>query len=135
MSLAGYTKDVRIRLTTGASTAFVTLPATSATLTLAGDALDDTDITSTGFRSRIIGLLDWNISAPSNFESTNTAFVNVRTAFFNRQNVDIQYLPDGTLGYEGTGWVETFSHSGDVGGLETVDITLVAESQLSTVLT
>ena len=132
MSLAGFTKKVRLHKTTG-STVFVTLPATSATLTLAGDALDDTDITSTGFRSRIIGLMDWNISVPSNFESTNTAFTNVRQAFFNRQLIRVQYLPDGVKGFVGDAFVETFSHSGDVGGLETVDITLVADSQLSTV--
>lgn len=131
MSLPGYTKSVLIR-TTG-STLFTELPATSATLTLAGDALDDTDIRSTGFRSRIIGLLDWNIAAPSNFEPSNAAFTNVRTAFFARTKLVVRYLPDGTAGFEGNCYVETFSHSGDVGGLETVDISLVAESQLSTV--
>ena len=135
MSLAGYTKDVRIKTTAGSSTTFNTLPATSATLTLAGDALDDTDITSTGFRSRIIGLQDWNISAPSNFESTNQAFIDVRTAFFARTRLTVQYLPNGVVGFEGACFVETFSHSGDVGGLETVDITLVADTQLTTVLT
>ena len=132
MSIAGYTKKVSLHLSTGTTT-FVVLPAVSATLTLAGDALDDTDITSTGFRSRIIGLMDWNISVPSNFESTNTAFTNVRQAFFNRQLIRVQYLPDGVKGFVGDAFVETFSHSGDVGGLETVDITLVADSQLSTV--
>ncbi len=132
MSLAGYTKKVQLHKTTG-STVFVVMPAVSATLTLAGDALDDTDITSTGFRSRIIGLMDWNIAIPSNFESTNTAFTNVRSAFFARQLITVQYLPDGVNGFVGEAFVETFSHSGDVGGLETVDITLVADSQLTTV--
>ncbi len=132
MSLAGYTKKVQLHLSTG-TTVFTIMPAVSATLTLAGDALDDTDITSTGFRSRIIGLMDWNIAIPSNFESTNAAFVDVRTAFFARQLIRVQYLPDGVNGFEGDAFVETFSHSGDVGGLETVDITLVADSQLTTV--
>ena len=131
MSLPGYSKSVQIR-TTG-STVFTELPATSATLTLAGDALDDTDITSTGFRSRIIGLLDWNVAAPSNFEAANQAFIDVRTAFFARTKLVVRYLPDGTNGFQGDCFVETFSHSGDVGGLETVDISLVAESQLTTV--
>ena len=133
MSLAGFQKSIRI--TTTGSTVFTELPATSGTLTLAGDALDDTDITSTGFRSRIIGLLDWNVAAPSNFEPANQAFIDVRTAFFARSKLKVQYLPNGTVGFEGTCFVETFSHQGDVGGLETVDISLVAETQLSTVLT
>ncbi len=133
MSLAGFQKSIRI--TTTGTTTFTELPATSGTLTLAGDALDDTDITSTGFRSRIIGLLDWNIAAPSNFEPANQAFVDVRTAFFARSKLVVQYLPDGLTGFEGECFVETFSHSGDVGGLETVDISLVADSQLTTALT
>lgn len=133
MSLAGYQKSVLVKPSTASSTAYTELPATSATLTLAGDVLDDTDIRSTGFRSRILGLRDWNIAAPSNFEPGNAAWSTVRSAWLTRSLVSVRYLPNGTAGYEGTAWVETFSHSGDVGGLETVDISLVAESQLSTI--
>lgn len=133
MSVPGYQKSVKIKNSTEGSSLFVELPATSANLNLAGDVLDDTDLTSTGFRSRILGLRDWSISAPSNFAPANTAWAKVRNAWLNRTLLTVQYLPDGTNGYQGTAWVETFSHSGDVGGLETVDISLVAESQLSTV--
>lgn len=132
---AGYQKTVRVKaVATTSSTAFVNFPATSATLSLAGDVLDDTTILSTGFRSKLIGLRDWSISIPSNFETTNAAWTLVRSAWFNRTKLDVEYQPTGTttVGYAGVAWVETFSHSGDVGGLETVDINLVAESQLST---
>ena len=133
MSIPGYQKDVQIA--TSSTTAFSQPPATSATLTLAGDVLDDTTIQSTGFRSRLIGLRDWSISIPSLFESTNAAFVSLRSAWLNRTTLRVKYLPDGTTGFEGTVFVETFSHSGDVGGSESVGINLVAESQISTVLT
>jgi hypothetical protein len=131
MSIPGYQKDVLIATSSTAS--YTQPPATSATLTLAGDVLDDTTIQSTGFRSRLIGLRDWSISIPSLFESTNTAFGQIRSAWFNRTTLSVQYLPDGTNGFLGTVYVETFSHSGDVGGIESVDINLVAESQLSTI--
>lgn len=137
MSIAGYQKAVRIRMSTGStsSTAFRNFPATSATLTLAGDVLDDTTLLSTGFRSRILGLRDWSIAIPSIFESTNESWGFIRQAWLGRKNVDVQYLPleSSTKGFQGTAWVETFSFSGDVGGLETVDVNLVAESQLSTI--
>jgi hypothetical protein len=132
MSIAGYQKTVRVKTT--AESTWYDFPATSATLNLSGDVLDDTTILSTGFRSKLLGLRDWSISIPSNFETTNTAFARVRSAWLGRTKLDVEYQPTGTttVGFGGVAWVENFSHSGDVGGLETVDITLVAESQLST---
>ena len=136
MAIAGYTKGVLIKpVASTESTAYRAFPATSATLTLAGDVLDPTTLLSTGFRSRILVLRDWSIAIPSLFESTNTAWGTVRSWWLNRTKVDVRYLPveSSTKGFEGVAWVETFSFSGDVGGLETVDVNLVAESQLSTI--
>ncbi len=130
MSQAGYQKTINVKAT--ASTAYTELPATSATLTLAGDVLDDTDMTSTGYRSHLVGLRDWSISCPSNYESTNAGFSAARSAWTNRTKLDVQYLPNGTNGFQGQAYVETFSHSGDVGGLESVDITMVSAGALST---
>ena len=132
MSTPAYQKTVRVRLTTG-TTAFVNFPGTNATLNLAGDVLDDTDFLSTGYRSNILGLRDWSVDITSNFQTTNTAFATVRNAWLTRLKVTVQYLPNGLIGYQGDAFVETFSHSGDVGGLETVDITLVTASALTTV--
>ena len=132
MSVPGYQKVVQVRVA-GTTVAFEVMPATSASLNLAGDVLDDTDLTSTGMRSRILGLRDWSVSAPINFGSSVTAFATLRSAWLNRTKLEIQYLPDGTVGYSGNVWVETFSHSGDVGGLESVDVSLQAAGALSTV--
>jgi hypothetical protein len=133
MSVAGYQKVINVKATsTTSSTAYRVFPGTNATLNAAGDDLDDTDFRSTGYRSHLVGLLDWGVDITSNYEPSLTAFQTVRNAWRNRTRVDIQYLADGTNGYQGTGWVTTFSHSGDVGGLETVDVNVVADTALST---
>lgn len=134
MSQAAYQKKVLIGTTTASSTSdFDELPANSATLNLAGDVLDDTDFSSTGYRSRIIGLRDWNVSAPSYQDFSNTALGTVRSAWFNRTRLKVRYLPDGSKGFEGEVQVESYNLSGDVGGLESVDISLQADGALSTV--
>lgn len=129
MSIAAYQKKILIKSTS--STTWLELPATNATLNLESDALDDTDFTSTGFRSRIIGLRDWSISVPSNYDPSNAAIVAARQAWFNRTKLDIRYLPDGTNGFQGNGYVDNFTLSGDVGGLETNDINIVPDGALA----
>jgi predicted secreted protein len=131
MSIAAFNKVVTIRSTTSSTNH--ELPATNATLTLAGDLLDDTDMSSTGFRSKTIGLQDWSLAAPSNFDTSNVALTVARQAWQSRTRVLMRYLPNGTAGFQGIAFVETYTLSGDVGGLETVDINLQADSALSTV--
>jgi predicted secreted protein len=132
MSIAAYTKSINVK-TTG-STVWLECPANNATLTLNADVLDDTDMTSTGFRSRIIGLRDWSISIPSWYDDTNTALTTLRSAWLARTKLDVQYLANGTSGFQGTCFVESFSLSGDVGSLEQADVSLVpAAPSLTTV--
>lgn len=131
MSQAAYEKKVQLKTTTGGG--FSVLPGLSAEMALTGDVLDDTDFNTTGIRSRLLGLREWTITVNMNFESTNAAFAIARNAWLNRTKLDIQYLPNGTVGFQGQGFVETFSHSGDVGGLETVDLSIVSAGTLSTV--
>lgn len=109
------------------------LPATTASLNWAGDVLDDTDMANNqGYRSRIYGLKDWNVAATSNWEPGNQGFDAVLNAWQNRTEVYVKYLPDGQddSGFKGKAIVETFSLSGDVGGLETVEISLQAAGPL-----
>lgn len=109
------------------------LPATTASLNWAGDVLDDTDMaTNQGYRSRIYGLKDWNVSATSNWAPGQQGFDVLLDAWQNRTEVWVKYLPDGTdaSGFKGKAVVETFSLSGDVGGLETVEISLQAAGPL-----
>lgn len=131
MSLAAYQKTVQVKST--GSTAYGVVPANAASLNLPAELLDDTDFTSTGFRSRIIGLRDWNVSLTVLHDAGSTVIDEVRSAWISATKLDVQYLPNGTNGFSGSAYVETFSMSGDVGGLETIEVTLQPDSALSTV--
>jgi len=132
MSQVGYAKVVQLKTT--ASTAYIALPANAAGLNLAGEMLDDTDFTSTGWRSRARGLKDYSVSATLLYDSSNTAVSTLRDGLLNGTPLDIQYLPNGTKGFQGRILVESFANSGDVGGLETLEVSLQASgTALSTV--
>jgi len=135
MSQAGYEKKVRIG-DIGSPNDFADLPSTTATLNHAGDVLDDTDmanVSATGMRSRLLGLRDWNVTATLNYDTAIAGVViRLRDAWLNRTPLIVRYLPDGTLanGFEGQCLVENFNLSGDVGGLEQVELSLVADGDL-----
>jgi len=122
MSQVGYQKVIQVKTT--ATTAYTALKANTSSLTLGAELLDDTDFTSTGWRSRAQGLRDWNVSATVFWGSTESGVTLLRNAFLNATRLDVQYLPNGTAGYAGTAYVENFTNSGDVGGLETIDVSL-----------
>jgi len=124
MSQNAYEKKVNIK-TTGSST-YTELKGTSATLNLAGDMLDDTEFSSTGYRSRVRGLKDYSVSVSCNYTSTASWYSILRSAWINGTKLDLQYLPNGSKGFAGRVIVETFTHAGDVGSLETVDVSLQA---------
>lgn len=109
------------------------LPATTASLNWGGDVLEDTDMaTNQGYRSRIYGLKDWSLSATSNWAPGFQGFDLLLEAWQNRTPVWVKYLPNGQddSGFKGKAIVETFNLSGDVGGLETVEISLQAAGPL-----
>lgn len=131
MGQAAYTKKVRVS-TDG--TNWEDVPATSPSLDLGGDVLDDTDLaTNAGYRSRVLGLHDWSVNCDSNYKTGNAALAMIRSAKLNRSQLHVQYLPDGTVanGFQGQVVVENFNLSGEVGGLETAGITLQANGALS----
>jgi len=130
MAIAAYNKSVYIT-TTGGST-WNEIPGTNASLSMGGDLLDDTDFLSTGYRSRIIGLRDYTVSVTANYGSTSSAINLLKTAWLNRTRLDFRYLPTGSDGWSGKCQVESLDISGDVGGLEQVDVSLVADGPLST---
>jgi len=129
---AAYIKKIQVSVT-GANGTWKNLPATSPSLEIGGDVLDDTSIINEGFRSRILGLHDFSASADSNWDPTNEGLPLVRAAKMNRTPLFVQYLPDGTHthGVKGACVVETYNHAGDVGDLETVSISLQGNGALS----
>lgn len=147
MSQAAYQKLVLVSADAGAT--WLKLPATSPSLEVGGDVLDDTDLaTNAGYRSRCYGLNDWSASADSNYKkpvgsaipdaaSGATGLGLVRAAKLNRTNLLFRYLPTGSdsdgTGLQGECLVETYSASGEVGGLETVSISLQATGPLTVV--
>ena len=133
MAQAAYNKSVRITAT--GSTTWTELPANSASLSLAGDVLDDTDFTSTGYRSRILGLRDWSVSGTINYDDGSAVIGELRSAWLNRTDMLVQYLPNGSVGFQGTVVVESLDLSGDVGSLESMDFSLQAQGSLTTTLT
>lgn len=131
MSVAGYTKVLRIKTT--ASVDWSNVPANTATLNFSGEMLDDTTFDSTGYRSRIRGLIDYNISLTAVYSTSSSALGILKSALTAGTRLNVQYLPNGSNGYAGTCVVENFTHTGDVGGLETIDVSL--QPTLQTALT
>lgn len=133
MAQPAYKKKIKVS-TTGHD-GWQDLPATSPSLEFNGEVLDTTDLSTsdTGWRTRILGLNDWSVSCDSNYASANVALQMVRDAKLNRTRLWVQYLPEGTIasGFQGEVVVESFSLSGEVAGLETVGITLQANSALA----
>lgn len=131
MSQPAYQKVVQAKST--GSTTFGTIPANDATLTFGPDLLDDTDFTSTGWRSRNVGLKDWSANMTVLDDPSSTVINVLRAAVLAGSRVSFRYLPNGTNGFSGTGYVQNFSFSGAVADLETIEVTIVPDSALSTV--
>jgi predicted secreted protein len=135
MSIPAYQKKIRVKSTTASSTSWVLVPGVSATLNHAGDVIDDTNFTSTGWRSRIRGLNDWSINLPSNYDPNDGSLAIIRNAWIQGTNIDVQYYPAGLSGggFQGVAIVETFNLSGAVADLESVEVNLQSNGPLSTV--
>lgn len=130
MAQVGYQKVIQIK-TTGSST-YDVMPANTSSFNLAGEMLDDTDFSSTGWRSRVRGLKDYSFAATLFWGSTDGAVIALRDGLLNGTPLDIQYLPNGTKGFQGRVLVESFANSGDVGGLETVEVSLQGNGTAAT---
>lgn len=132
MGKAAYKKVVEVSSSSDGS--YNELPMTDASLAVEGDVLDDTDLTSEGTRSRIIGLKDWNVSGTMNF-STGDGFQLIKDSYDARSDIYVRYLPLGSslssLGYQGAAKVENYNLSGGVADLEQVDISLPATDALN----
>ena len=142
---AAYVKKVAVSNDGG--TTWFKLPATSPSLEIGGDVLDDTELaTNAGYRSRIHGLSDFSASVDSVFKplvggdgsadiaSGAKGLDVIKQAKLARTTIMFRYLPTGNVdanGLKGNVIVETYNHSGDVGGLETISISLQGNGALS----
>lgn len=128
-AVPGYEKDLQIKV----SGSYVSAPANTATLTANGEILDATVFGATGYRTRINGLRDWSVTATLVYDATDTTVAQIVTAWTTGVTVDMQYLHDGTNGFQGLGVVESLSFQGGVGDLETMNISLQAAGALTAV--
>ncbi|MEW5725091.1 MAG: phage tail tube protein [Thermodesulfobacteriota bacterium] len=134
MSQPSYEKKVQIETATGV---WSSLPANSASLQLGREILDDTEMaTNVGARSRVYGLKDWTVTANCMWDPASAVLAFIENALLNGDVVKLRYLPDGDIaspgkGFEGQAVVASYNSAGDVGGLETVDITFQADGALA----
>jgi len=132
MAQAAYKKKVEIKFPEGEdyeSTDWVEVPANEANLNFNTDILDDT-VLGDDMRSRLPGLIEWDVSMTVLYDEDDDIVDDLRTAFTNRDEIDVRYLPDGESGWEGPVVIETFDMSGGVDDLETVDVNLLSAGEL-----
>jgi predicted secreted protein len=133
MADAAYKKKVQVSV--NGTSNWKDVPCTAPSLDLSGEVLDDTTLanSASGYRSRMLGIQDWSVSCDSNYTTGNDALDMIRNAKITRGNLHVRYLPQGTVsgGFQGPVVVESYNLSGDVGGLETVSITLQANGALA----
>ena len=131
MASAAYPKVIKYSTAEGGT--YVTIDdLDDATLSFNGEVLDDTAFSTShpGFRSRLIGLFDVNISMSGNY-STAAGQTAVRTAFFARNPIWIQYLPTGSTsgnGFQTSFVIESYEVAGAIADKNTVSFSLQGDS-------
>jgi len=134
MSQAAYVKKAKIETSSGV---FSEIPATDVSLNLPGEILDDTEMkNNAGWRNRVYGLHDWSITLSAIWSVGDTALDYIYDSWAGRTVVTLQYLPDGSAdspgnGFQGDAVIESITFSGDVGGIETMDVTFQADGALA----
>src|SRR5574341_1010464 len=131
MASAAYPKVVKYS-TAESGTYVVVDDLDDCTISFNGEVLDDTAFSTShpGFRSRLIGLLDVNISLSGNY-STAAGQTALRTAFFNRNPVFIQFLPTGSTsgnGFQTSFVIESYEIAGAIADKNTVSFSLQGDS-------
>jgi len=138
---ASYNKILRVSTTPqGMSPSWANLPIESAELSEGATVIEDTHLVATsGYRTNILGLLNWSISAECvrTYSGVgDTALDRVRSAMVNRTDLYIQYLPRGTSnlddGVHGQVVIESFNQSGGLDDKEMVSISFQPVGRLDT---
>ena len=98
---------------------------------------EDLDVTTGkangGYKQHLAGLLDAPAQMTIEYTPADPAFVALKAALRARTTVVLQYLPDGTSGVQATMAVLSMNQSGDVGGKEQVEVSMVPTSAVTDV--
>jgi len=92
---------------------------------VSGTVLDDT-VLGEDMRSRLIGLIEWNVATTVLFDADDDIVGDLLDAFLDRDEIEMRYLNDGDTGFIGYVVIENFDMSGGVDELETVDVNLLS---------
>lgn len=105
-----------------------------ATLARGGEILDDTEFCQNeGYRSRVYGLRDTNITLSGNLDMPDILQQELYDAWISLEEVTVQYLPNGTTGVEAEYVVESIDTSGAIDDIESIEISLQGGSPLRSV--
>lgn len=131
MASAAYPKVVRYS-TAESGTYVVVDDLDDCSISFNGEVLDDTAFSTghPGYRSRLIGLFDVSMSLSGNY-STAAGQAAIRTAFFARNPIWIQYLPTGSTsgnGFQTSFVVESCEIAGAIADKNTVSFSLQGDS-------
>jgi len=128
MGRAAYKKKIKVCATEDGT--YLELPASSASLNRGDTILDDTVFNTEGKRSRLYGLRDWSVSTTCQDTEGDDAIALVNTQLAARADIYVQYLSNGTTGWQGKAVIESNNSSGDVDGQETIEISFQANGAL-----
>jgi len=119
-------KNFIASVATSSSGTFYELPAVSADGSFVRSIFEATNTTNAGYIQRAYGLADTSFSIECTFETSNTAYTTLKTAWTDGSELWLKLIPTGTTG-EGKKvqvLVENYSEKADVGALVTVSISL-----------
>lgn len=111
----------------------------SANLSQEGRLLEDTELLSNdGHKSRLMGLKDWSVSGSGFFKSNQNApgieaLSLIQSSLTTRSPLWVKYFPDGQDGWFGSAKVEILRVSGEVDGLDKIEVTFQATDTLEPV--
>lgn len=127
------TLDKVVSVSTSLDGFYYDLPAVDASISIEGDMLDDSDLTTLGQRSRKVGLKDWNAEGTIHM-STRKEMQIMLDSIFNKTDFYLRYWPLGSslssLGYKGSMKVESLEFYGTIEDKERVDFSFSASSAI-----
>jgi len=105
-----------------------------ASFSASGETIETTTFESNGWKEKIQGLKEFSMSLSGFYEPTDTnGQVALRDAYMNGTTVTIDYLVDGTVGFQGSYLVTSMEVGADTSGEVSVSFELESTGALTIV--
>jgi hypothetical protein len=98
---------------------------------LGRDVLETTDFKDGAFKTKILGLLGFDITLSGDFEPSDASQTLLRASLLDGATVYVQNLFDGTNGYEAGFKVSSFKVTPDVAGIPQMTCTLTSTTNVT----